>query len=115
VPSPFVAGKLTPHVAVLLDYAHNPLVIRTIEGNQEVGKVVSSQLFIHGNATLALFDRVAINVEAPAALVFPPPRASHSCPALPMLPFGKRLFPIRNQFANQHLGEYMAPICRLKN
>jgi OmpA-OmpF porin, OOP family len=68
VPSPFVAGRLTPHVAAILDYAHNPLVLRAANGDDTLGNVVSSQLFLHGNATLALFNRVAINVDVPVAI-----------------------------------------------
>src|ERR1700679_2109033 len=33
VESPFVAGELTPHIMLLADYAHNPLVLRTVSTN----------------------------------------------------------------------------------
>jgi outer membrane protein OmpA-like peptidoglycan-associated protein len=69
VPSPFVAGHLTPHAGVLLDYAHNPLVIRSLSDNKNVGSVVSSQLFLHVNAAFALWDRLQINLDLPIALL----------------------------------------------
>src|ERR1700679_3470498 len=47
VPSPYAAGDLTPHAMLLLDYAHNPLVIQTIPGNGQLGSVVKNQLFMH--------------------------------------------------------------------
>ena len=68
VPSPFVAGDLTPHVMLLGDYAHNPLVLRSTSGNQNLGSVVKSQLFLHLNAVLALWNRVNVNVDVPVAL-----------------------------------------------
>src|SRR5690349_1108473 len=68
VPSPFVAGHMTPHAGVLLDYAHNPLVLRSVSGDKDLGAVVSSQLFLHVGATFALWNRLAINVEVPIAL-----------------------------------------------
>ena len=68
VPSPFVAGQLTPHVAALLDYAHNPLVLRTLNDDTDLGSVVSSQLFLHVNATLSLWNRLGLNVDVPFAL-----------------------------------------------
>ena len=68
VQSPFVAGHLTPHVTLLGDYAHNPLVLRTTSDEKSVGAVVSSQLFLHLNASFALFDRVNVNLDVPMAL-----------------------------------------------
>jgi outer membrane protein OmpA-like peptidoglycan-associated protein len=69
VQSPFVAGELTPHVMLLGDYAHNPLVLRRISDEKIVGAVVSSQLYLHLNASLALFHRLNVNVDVPVALV----------------------------------------------
>jgi outer membrane protein OmpA-like peptidoglycan-associated protein len=68
VQSPFVAGHLTPHVSLLGDYAHNPLVLRTTSDGKSVGAVVSSQLFLHLNASLALWNRVNVNLDVPVAL-----------------------------------------------
>jgi outer membrane protein OmpA-like peptidoglycan-associated protein len=68
VPSPFVAGHLTPHAGVLLEYAHNPLVLRPIGADQGGGGIVSSQLFLHVNATFALWNRLAINLDVPVAV-----------------------------------------------
>lgn len=69
VQSPFAAGALTPHVMLLGDYAHNPLVLRTTSDEESVGAVVSSQLYLHLNASLSLFNRLNVNVDVPVALV----------------------------------------------
>src|SRR5260221_5468768 len=63
VPSPFVAGALTPHIGVLMDYAHNPLVLRRAPDGTRARSVVSSQLFVHLNASLALWNLVLINID----------------------------------------------------
>jgi outer membrane protein OmpA-like peptidoglycan-associated protein len=69
VQSPFVAGDPGLHVMLLGDYAHNPLVLKTVKDDNRVGSIVSSQLFLHLNATLALWNRLAINVDVPVALL----------------------------------------------
>jgi outer membrane protein OmpA-like peptidoglycan-associated protein len=69
VQSPFAAGDPGLHVMLLGDYAHNPLVLKTQKADTRVGSVVSSQLFLHLNATLALWNRLAINVDLPVALL----------------------------------------------
>src|SRR5262249_54183921 len=53
VQSPFAAGRFTPHLMLLLDYAHNPLVLRQEKDETTVGSVVSSQLFLHLNGSLS--------------------------------------------------------------
>jgi outer membrane protein OmpA-like peptidoglycan-associated protein len=69
VQSPFVAGALTPHVMLLADYAHNPLVLRTISGNQNEGSIVTGQLFLHLNGGIALWNRLYVNADIPVAVV----------------------------------------------
>jgi outer membrane protein OmpA-like peptidoglycan-associated protein len=68
VQSPFAAGALTPHVMALLDYAHDPLVIRSLPSNTNLGAVVSSQLYLHINGGLSLWNRLNINVDLPIAV-----------------------------------------------
>jgi hypothetical protein len=68
VQSPFVAGHLTPHVMILADYAHDPLVLRLVPANTKIGNVVTNQLFLHVNAGLALWNRLSLNVDAPVAV-----------------------------------------------
>ncbi|MFI5306162.1 MAG: OmpA family protein [Polyangiales bacterium] len=68
VQSPFVAGHLTPHLMLLADYAHNPLVLRWNGSGDSAGTVVSSQLFLHVNAGLALFNRLYLHADLPIAL-----------------------------------------------
>jgi hypothetical protein len=70
-PSPFAAGRLTPHLMLLGEYAHNPLVLRTTRNDETtgtIGSIVGSQLFLHLNASLSLFNRFLINVDAPLAV-----------------------------------------------
>jgi outer membrane protein OmpA-like peptidoglycan-associated protein len=69
VQSPFVAGDPGLHVMLLGDYAHNPLVLKHTSDDSRVSSVVSSQLFLHLNATLALWNRVALNLDVPVALL----------------------------------------------
>jgi len=68
VQSPFAAGHLTPHVMLLGDYAHNPLSLRTLQSDQDLGAVVSNQLFLHLNGSFSLWNRLNINLDAPLAL-----------------------------------------------
>jgi OmpA-OmpF porin, OOP family len=69
VQSPFAAGRATPHLMVLGDYAHNPLVLRWNRSDDSAGKVVTSQLFLHVNGGIALFNRLNLNVDLPIALL----------------------------------------------
>ena len=68
VQSPFVAGELTPHVMLLGDYAHDPLVLRRVGSGASVGGIVSNQLFLHLDGGLALWNRINLNVDVPVAL-----------------------------------------------
>jgi outer membrane protein OmpA-like peptidoglycan-associated protein len=68
VPSPYVAGHLTPHVMLLGDYAHNPLVLRWTGTGERVGTVVGNQLFLHLNGGLALWNRLYVGVDVPVAV-----------------------------------------------
>jgi outer membrane protein OmpA-like peptidoglycan-associated protein len=67
VPSPYAAGDLTPHLMLLGDYAHNPLVLRSTSSDQSLGAVVSSQLFLHLSGSLSLWNRLNVNVDVPVA------------------------------------------------
>src|SRR5262249_34582396 len=68
VPSPYADGSLTPHVMLLADYAHNPLVLRTVPSEKNLGIVVGSQLFLRLDGGLSLWDRVYVNLDVPVAL-----------------------------------------------
>lgn len=68
VPSPFVAGELTPHLMVVGDYAHDPLVLRSEPPEADRGSVVRNQLFLHLNLGLALWNRLNLDVSVPVAL-----------------------------------------------
>ena len=68
VPSPYAAGKATFHGGVVLDYAHNPLVL--VDGNgDKVGAIVEHQMFLHLGINFSLFNRLAINADMPFALL----------------------------------------------
>ncbi len=69
VPSPYAAGALTPHVMLLADYAHDPLVLRVLPANTNVGAVVGSQLYLNLDAGLSLWNRLMVDVDVPLALV----------------------------------------------
>jgi outer membrane protein OmpA-like peptidoglycan-associated protein len=69
VESPFVAGDLALHARILAEYAHNPLVLRRETGDQDLGPVVSHQLFLHAAGAIALYSRVSINVDIPFAVL----------------------------------------------
>jgi len=76
VPSPFTAsdGIFNLHAGVLLDYAHDPLVVSSKDGSplscgEDECSIVEHQMLLHLNATGVLFDRVAINIDMPFALV----------------------------------------------
>jgi outer membrane protein OmpA-like peptidoglycan-associated protein len=66
--SPYVAGELTPFAAIYADYAHNPLVLRTVNTRQDKGSIVADQMFLHLNASLAIKSRLLINLDFPIAL-----------------------------------------------
>lgn len=68
VPSPYAAGELTPHLMVLGDYAHNPLVLHSQPADVDRGSVVKNQLFLHLNVGLALWNRLNLDVSVPVAL-----------------------------------------------
>jgi OmpA-OmpF porin, OOP family len=66
VPSPFAAGDPDLHLMLLGDYAHNPLVLS--QGDEETS-IVEHQLIAHLNATLALWNRLHVNIDVPVALL----------------------------------------------
>ncbi len=68
VPSPYAAGKATFHGGVVLDYAHNPLVLVDGQG-KKLGAIVEHQMFLHLAVNLSLFHRLAINADMPFTLL----------------------------------------------
>jgi OOP family OmpA-OmpF porin len=69
VASPYVLGHKIPHVALYLDYAHDPLILRKKSDLSYGASVVSNQLFLRANGTFTLFDRLQFNLDLPAALI----------------------------------------------
>lgn len=69
VASPYVAGHLLPHAMLLSDYAHNPLVLRSVTSDRSAGALVASQLIFHANVSLGLFHRINVNLDVPFALL----------------------------------------------
>ncbi len=65
VPSAAIGGHLVPRVAVITDFAYKPL---SVEYNGVRSSIVSHQLFLHVNASFALFDRLLIYADMPFAL-----------------------------------------------
>src|SRR5258708_2979156 len=68
VPSPYVAGPLTPHVMLLGDYAHSPLVLGSEASGKRVGGIVGDQLFLNLDVAVALWNRLLLDVDVPIAL-----------------------------------------------
>ncbi len=68
VPSPFAPGKLTFHGGIVLDYAHDPLVLEDSNG-KVLGKIIEHQLFLHLNVAFSIINRIEINADMPFALV----------------------------------------------
>src|SRR5580704_16070186 len=69
VESPYALGEGVPHVAVLFDYAHNPFTLNHGPGQTDVQAVVSDQVFVHLDISVALLNRINLNFSVPAALV----------------------------------------------
>ena len=56
---------------VMLDYAHNPLLVYTEDADGEtenLGGIVEHQLYLHLNGSFGLFEWVSINVDIPIAV-----------------------------------------------
>lgn len=68
VQSPYAAGSGTPHLMLLGEYANNPLVLRG-PGDEKIGAVVGSQLWLHLNGGISLWDRLNLNVDVPVAVL----------------------------------------------
>ncbi len=68
VPSPYAAGDLTPHAMLLLDYAHNPLILRTVPADSSVGAVVGNQLYLNLDVGLSLWSRLYVDLDLPIAV-----------------------------------------------
>jgi outer membrane protein OmpA-like peptidoglycan-associated protein len=69
VPGADPAGHGTFRAALVLDYAHRPLVVYQNDGEDDIGSIVSDQLFLHAGASVGLFDRLQLSLNAPFALV----------------------------------------------
>lgn len=69
VDSPYSNGNGTVHLALLGEYAHNPLTLVHGPGQTDVGSLVEDQVFLHANLSIALLDRVTFNVDLPLALI----------------------------------------------
>jgi len=68
VSSPYTSGDPGIHVALLLDYASNPLLVSRVKGVTEPTGVVTDQAYFHVNATFAILDRLAFNLDIPSAV-----------------------------------------------
>ncbi|HZF55716.1 MAG TPA: OmpA family protein [Polyangiaceae bacterium] len=109
IPSPFVAGDMTPHAMLLVDYAHNPFILRRNRDGESLGAVVGNQLFLHLNASLALWQRINVNVDVPMALLqsgdSPAPTETLSFPS----PSSAQLGDVRLGLRVRLIGDYFDP------
>ena len=62
-------GHLLPRLMLLGDYAYKPLVLYRQPGDEEVGVVVSNQLYLHLSGGISLWDQLSISASLPLALV----------------------------------------------
>ncbi len=65
VPSPYSSGNFTPHVMLLADYAHDPLVLR--RGSAVVAAVVGSQLVLDLDGSFSLWHGFTVDLNLPFA------------------------------------------------
>lgn len=65
VQSPGAVGPSTLHAMFLVDYAHEPLLLRNSVTGKKLGSIVGDQVQLHLNASYALFRRVALNIDFP--------------------------------------------------
>ncbi|HTJ82317.1 MAG TPA: OmpA family protein [Polyangiaceae bacterium] len=68
VPSPFAAGEATFHAMALLDYAREPLVL-VHDGGDDIGAIVSDQMFVHIGLNFSIINRFAISADMPFAVL----------------------------------------------
>jgi outer membrane protein OmpA-like peptidoglycan-associated protein len=109
VPSPFVAGHLLPHAGFELEYAHNPLVLHNVGAGSDVGAVVASQMFLHVNATLPLWSRLALNLDLPVALLQQGPSTGRTVAGVPAPPNKAQIGDLRVGLRVRIFGEYHDP------
>src|SRR6478609_3702818 len=108
VPSPYAAGHVTPHVILLADYAHNPLKLYSVPSDTDQGSIVKHQLFLHLNASLALWNRLNLDVSVPLAVYQSgddPTAGGQTFPSPTSAEFGDLRFGLRVRL----LGEYHDP------
>ncbi len=65
IPSAYTASRSGFYASLLLDYAHNPLVLRTLDTGKDLGAIVSDQMLLHLDASYALGRVVTFNVDVP--------------------------------------------------
>lgn len=68
VASPYASGDPGFHAALIGDYASGPLLVSRVKGITDPTGVVTDQFVFHLNATFALLDRVAVNLDIPVAV-----------------------------------------------
>ena len=67
VPAPWVGGHLMPRGMITFDYAKDPLVL-VDDSDERVAELVTSQIFLHLGASLALWSRLGVSVDFPLAV-----------------------------------------------
>jgi OOP family OmpA-OmpF porin len=67
VPAPWVGGHLVPRGMLTFDYGKDPLIL-VDENDDTVANIVSGQAYLHLGASLALWDRLSVNLDFPLAV-----------------------------------------------
>ncbi len=68
IPSAYTSSESGFHAMFLLDYAHDPLVLRGVSSGKSLGAIVSDQVLLHLDASYALGHVVTFNVDLPVGL-----------------------------------------------
>jgi len=104
VPSPYAYGHLRPTGYVMFDYAARP--IRLSSGGTSV---VSQQSYVRGDVSLALWERLLINVQAPVMVMLDgedPGLAGTTFTALEAPRFGDLRFGLRGRIFGEDGGPF---------
>ncbi|NUP06714.1 MAG: OmpA family protein [Polyangiaceae bacterium] len=67
VPSPYAAGDLTFHAMTMLDYSREPFTLTRegADGSEDVGAVVSDQMFVHVGIAFSMASYVMLSASMP--------------------------------------------------
>ena len=68
VQSASTAGHMQLYASLIGDYAYNPLTVTRRRGVADVGSLVEHQMFLHLNASFALWNHLTFGFDVPLAV-----------------------------------------------